>query len=186
MARPSQTLTLEEKEERTDADHLDTPGYASTLASIDDKLNAVISELVNRKRRVKPVPFLLPVNKVTPAGPLTFNFLDLGGPPTPNRTWNVMRYSVNGIDPFTPPTGTVFPFIASVAPNDSNTEPIFPLVVDVPVSMDRVASWSGHQLTLRFAEHLILCFKGVPANTQIFACIQGEEQDLNDFRVDRD
>lgn len=165
----------------------DTPPYAASKASADDIADIVVSKLVNRPRRVKPIPLWMPgPSKVTAAGPLTFNFIDLGGPPTPNRIWNVLRYSVSGIDPFTAVTGSVIAFVNPNAPVDSSTEPMIINLVGLAVSIPASAAWAGHQLTLRYGEHIILGFKGVPAATQLNTWIQVEEEDLNDFRVDRD
>jgi hypothetical protein len=151
----------------TGADDDLLPDEAATLkledvATKDDLRNLAANLLT----QLRPVPVVVTPQKIAANPALTYTFLDLGGPRQPGLVWNVLSYGALAPDPFSAPAGTMFPFVASVPPADSNVEPLFSQPVDIAVAWANQAAWSGHQLLLHYMEHLILAFKGL-ANGQV-------------------
>lgn len=145
------------------------------LASPED-LERLERRVISALTPPAPLPFRERVAKTTPASPFTYTFLDLGGPTAPGMEIDVLRYSLFPNDVFsTTTTGNVVAFVGSVAPADTNVEPMFSEMVDFQVGIPAVGTWTAHQLTLRWQEHLILCVKAWPASTQLIGSLQGQK-----------
>lgn len=157
-------------------------GAEIDLATSED-LDKLAGKVINALAPPSPRAFNRPAAKTTPGAPLTYTFIDLGGPALPGQYEDVLRYTLFTNDPFAAGTGTVLAFVASIAPGDSNTEPSFPNMVDFATTIPAVATWQAHQLTLKFQEHLILCIKGASASTQYIASLQGQRYAAAKFEI---
>ncbi len=134
---------------------------------------------------ISPMVKKLSAGKTAAVSALTYTFIDCNPYGVPKGyIWDVRRLAVSGNDPFAVISGAAaFPYIAEVAPFDSNTEPPnFPDLIDIATTtIPNLSFWSTGQVMLTQGEHLILCLKSLPNSQQInvsYELLEFMESDL--------